>query len=325
MAKFVIEDTGTIVRNGAAAPPKPPKARPAAQPEERYHGVPVLALRVGDPIPTPRAPERYAVRVTPDLARYLLTFNHARNRHLKERKVHEYAATMAAGLWEWTPEGIVFSRSGVLQNGQNRLMAVTEVGSPIMLLLDFGWHDGVINAMDRGVTKTGSDALVVEGVPSATRVAAVISLWHKYETVAQTDPRRSFNSLVLLGTAGTVDVYQKDPEGWDHSVTWGRRIYEALDKGGSAMVWGAAHRLITESRGREAADAYFQAIHDGSDEPRSATRTIRDWFVRRPAHQTRSRDSREPLENIVRGFNAWRAGKRVSLVAHAGFELSPVR
>ena len=290
-----------------------------------YHGVPVLELHAGDALPTPRAPQRWAVKVTPDLARYLLTFNHAQNRHLRERRIREYAATMRDDLWEFTPESVVFSQTSVLQNGQNRLMAVTEVGKAVWLMLDFGWPDGIINAMDRGISKTNADAFHVNETPNANALAAAISHWHKYQVVRSVDPARSFNALEPLGTPRTVATYESDPDGWNHSVLFGRRVYKALDLGASAAIWGAAHRIVTEARGREMADAYFAAIYDGTGDPRSASRTIRDWYVRRPVTATRTGDAREPLENIIRGFNAWRAGKSVSLVTRPGFELSPVR
>lgn len=294
--------------------------------EQSYHGVPVLEMHVGDPVPTPRAPTRYAVLVSPDLARYLLTFNHPQNRHRKERTIHKYANAMKAGLWPITPQSCVFSDTGVLMDGQNRLMAVTETGSAQWLVLDFGWPDEIITALDGGEKRTVSDAFTVRGVPSSVRCAAAIAVWHKYRTVrGGTDRRRSFNAFVNLDANASLAVFQEDPEGWSASVAWGSRMYDALDKGGSAAVWAAAHRIITDARGRDEADSYYHAIHDGTGAPRSATRTIGDFYRRRRATDTRSGDGREPLENVIRGFNAWRASKSVSLVTQSGFELSAVR
>ena len=75
--------------------------RKADEPET-YHGFPVLHLRVGDAIPTPRIPERYAVRVTPDLARYWLNeCNHPDQRRVREGKVSVFSEdTYAARLQE---------------------------------------------------------------------------------------------------------------------------------------------------------------------------------------------------------------------------------
>lgn len=292
---------------------------------ETYHGIPVLDLHVGDPIPTPRAPTRYAVRVFPDLARYLLTFNHERNRRIRTRSVRRFSSDMASDLWRFTPASVVLSTTPVLLDGQHRLVSVAESGATVWMILDLGWPDDVITALDHGNARSGADSLAVHGVESSRSTAAVISLVTAYERIRSTDPMRLMGNVIKPSPAMIESIQANDPDGWAESARVGNRMYKALDRSLSGSVWGAAHRIIADARGDAEANAYMDAIRDGRGDPRSATRTIADWARRRPVSRTTTNDPREPLENIIRGYNAHAKGKGVSLVTRLGFELSAVR
>lgn len=290
-----------------------------------HHGVPVLTLHVGDPVPTPRAPAWYAVEVNPDLARHLLTLNHPDNRRMRDRRVHVYASDMVEGLWEFSPEAVVFSVSGILQDGQNRLMAVTEAGRAQWLLMTFGWPDDVINVINRAASRTNQDTFRIAQVRQTATLASAMALVSRYETVRASNPARTFSGIPVPSSQAALTEYASDPEGWHAAVLMGERVYDSLDKGLSPTVWAAAQRIIALARDAEAADAFLDEVRHGTGSPRSASRTLGDYYRRRPIANTKTGDSREPLENIIRGFNAWRAGKTMSLVTRPGFELSPVR
>lgn len=289
---------------------------------DTHHGVPVLDLHVDDPVPVPRAPERYAVRVYPDLARYLLTFNHERNRTERTRKSAQYAGDMTAGLWRFTPESVVFSTSAVLQNGQNRLHAVAQCGEAVWMMLDFGWPDDIITVMDRGAAKTNSDALKIDGNTESTTTAGAINLVFKYDQVVGTS--RSFSSLPVPSAGRALELYEADRAGWATAVLAGYRIYRALDHGMGTATWVAAYHIINAVRPDDVA-GFFAELAEGTGAPRSATRALADFWRRRPVTNTRSGDAREPLESVIRAFNAYRAGRTFAAVTRSGFELSRVR
>ncbi len=301
----------------------PAKVRPIKPSDpDTYHGVPVLNLRVGDTIPTPRAPERYAVRVYPDLARYLLTFNHANNRSVRRRSISRIVSDMRGGLWRFTPEPVVFSQSGTLQNGQHRLTGVTEYGGDVWMMLDFGWPDDIINAIDRGNARTAQDAFTVEGLPNAGAISSGISLVSKYEQVV--GQSRGFSGLPTPTTQMSLAIYTEDIDGWTEAEHAAGRIYRSLDRGLGMAAWVAAYRICAAVHPTEAA-AFFAAIADGTDPAGSPTRVIADWFRRRPVTRTKTGDGREPLEIIVRAFNAYVRGGTFSFPKAPGFVLSRVK
>ena len=294
--------------------------RKADEPET-YHGFPVLHLRVGDAIPTPRIPERYAVRVTPDLARYWLNeCNHPDQRRVRERKVSVFSEDMDAGAWPLTPESLVFSEAPWLINGQNRLMAVTVHGDPVWFLVDIGWPDELIKYFDRGTARTNSDALKVDGVANYTSIAATITkvdLFH--ETVGS----------ALVWTARTAPsthrqqmLYDADPVLWQEAVTIGKAIwfdYRAF----APQTWATAYVVIAQARGeRLVVHEFFEEVLAGTGTPDSPSRRLTRKFARIKVSDTKTGDTREPIENIVRAFNAHRTGKRLGFVAQPRFELT---
>lgn len=290
--------------------------------EDYYHGVEVLRLHVDDPIPTPRAPRRYAVRVYPDLARYLLTFNHPQNRKRKPSKIAQFSRDMAHDAWAFTPEPLIFSSKPLLENGQNRLWAVIESGATVWLMLDFGWPDDLIEVVDRGSSRTNADAFAVNGYKNAAACAAAIGIVEKYHVTVETPNRWTQR---FLTSSESLENYTKTPEAWDIAAGWGVRIYGATQGLGSA-TWVAAYYVIAETAGTEKADAFFNEVIDETGEAGSPTRKLKSHYLRRKLSDTASGDPREPMENIVRAFNAWTSHKPVGFVRTGGaFVLSPVR
>lgn len=288
-----------------------------------YRGVPVLRMHAGDPIPSPRAPQRYAVRVTPDLARDWLALNHPNNRHLRPRLVKKYAADMAAGLWAFTPEPVIFSVSRILQNGQNRLMAVTEAGLPIWLMVDFGWPEDLIQQIDRGIARTNADALTIESIPNAAIMAASISTVALYDLTAGST--LSWSARHAPSAAMTRETYHSDQERWDEAVKHGRHVYDALQHGLGASIWSAVAYIIERSHDGEGV-AFTDEVATGSGVAGSPTRRLADLYIRRSMLDTRSGDRREPMENILRAYKAWRSKGSLNFVGkQPGFPLSKVK
>ena len=298
------------------------RVRTSTETPSVYHGVPVLRLHVGDPIPTPRAPQRYAVLVNPDLARYLLTFNHPRNRGHKPGAVHKYSRDMELGWWAFTPESIVFSDAPLLEDGQNRLRAVEESGARIWMMFDFGWPEDLIERINRGASRTNADAFAVNGYKNGSVISAGIGIVEKYRmTVGR--PNRWANRI--LTSSESLSRYGENPTGWEAAAAWGMRVYNAV-QGLGPSTWAAAHRIMVIAAGEVTTDAFFQELIDETGEVGSASRKLKSHYLRRRLSDTASGDTREPMENIVRAFNAWRAGKPVGFVRTGGaFTLSAVR
>jgi hypothetical protein len=289
---------------------------------ETYHGVPVLEIHVGDVILTPRMPTRYAVHVGPDLARYLLGFNHPANRNAKPRKIRAMAADIRAGCWYLTPQSLVFSTAPLLINGQNTLRAIIESGCMVWIVVDFGWPTEIVDGLDRGTVRTNADTLHFAELPNSSNLAAIATkVWQYDRLVGAT---RSLAGMDVPSSPEVREIVTSDLAAYEDAARSGKRVYERLDKGGSPSVWGTAYCLIAKAH-PERVVAFFDEIAEETGAAGTSTRVLAQWFRRRPAGATKTGDAREPLELIIRAFNAWLLGKSFSFPKWAGFQLGRVR
>jgi len=94
--------------------------------------------------------------ITPAMAEEYLKRN-AHNRPINFKRVEQYAATMAAGLWVLTAQGIIFDSDGNLMNGQNRLYAIALSGMTVPMRVSRGTPASAAKLIDRGAPQTARD------------------------------------------------------------------------------------------------------------------------------------------------------------------------
>ena len=116
------------------------------------------------------------VYVTPQMASDMLTHN-AGNRRLRRSRIEGIKDSYARGEYIITHQGIAFSKSGKLLDGQHRLTAISEMlfGSYPMLVTT-GLSEEAFKAMDVGVKRTAADALQREDqrvVQTASLIAKI--------------------------------------------------------------------------------------------------------------------------------------------------------
>jgi hypothetical protein len=189
-------------------------------------------------------------------------------------------------------------------------------------MVDFGWPDDIIHALDRGTARTNADSFGFEEIPSAHAVAATINAVAKYEAVRGLT--RGFYGLPVPTAETALATYSQDPEGWNTAQSIGTRIYRALDKSLSPATWGACYRIISTVQ-PDAASDFFEEVIDGTGAPGSATRELADHYRRRPMSAVSSQDTREPMENILRAFQAYQTGRRWRRVMRPNFVMSRVK
>jgi hypothetical protein len=91
-------------------------------------------------------------------------------------KINLYADSMVKGLWKYNADSIRVSKSGVLLDGQNRLMASLQAKIPLTSDLVIGLPDDVFNTLDQGRTRTKGGLLARDiGGVSATDGSIITS------------------------------------------------------------------------------------------------------------------------------------------------------
>lgn len=117
--------------------------------------------------------------VTPQMAERMLALNEGpefRNRYLSQQRVIKYADMMQRGLWILSTQGISFSASGRLIDGQHRMAAVVQSGQSVNMTIWFGCEDAEFMVVDQGTTRTAGDLIHIEGKNYNKIRAAVANL-----------------------------------------------------------------------------------------------------------------------------------------------------
>ena len=108
-----------------------------------------------------KTPASHIVTATKQIVDALLSMN-TRNRQPKEAHISRLALDCAEGNFLLTASGIGVSNTGVLLDGQNRLMAIREAGyPPVQFTLVTGLDEGSQRVVDRHAKRSLSDALTI--------------------------------------------------------------------------------------------------------------------------------------------------------------------
>ncbi len=96
--------------------------------------------------------------ITPEFAGELLLKNIG-NRNTRKTKIEEYSRTLKKNEWIYTHQGIAVSKSGILIDGQHRLMAVKETGIAAKMLVFTNVPDEAFEVIDQGEKRSPADVL----------------------------------------------------------------------------------------------------------------------------------------------------------------------
>lgn len=117
--------------------------------------------------------------ITPKKAKELLEKN-THNRPVSQKRVNHYADIMKQGKWHLTHQGIAISKTGVIVDGQHRLLAVIQSNMPIDFNITYDVEDETFKYVDVGYTRTTSNIFAIEGISNYTKHASGVSRYHGF-------------------------------------------------------------------------------------------------------------------------------------------------
>lgn len=140
------------------------------------------------------------VTVTPELATAWLDKNKI-NRKVRSSHVDSISNQIKDGNWMLTHQGVAFSESGILLDGQHRLLAVEQSKIPVEMFVFFGLKDDVFKAIDSGVKRSMADLSRLDQwtAEAATRVCHIVY------SGRNVTPER----VMKIGTTKFIDVHKK--------------------------------------------------------------------------------------------------------------------
>lgn len=139
--------------------------------------------------------------ITPEWAAEQLNKRNGTNRCLRGWWAEALAAAMRRGEWITTHQGIAFSESGSIIDGQHRLKAVVIAKRPVDMMVFHGVPDVAFSVLDIGVKRTTSDTTGLgKKTAEACRSAAYITLGSAALTPLQ---------VINVANAGLKDVHDR--------------------------------------------------------------------------------------------------------------------
>ena len=102
------------------------------------------------------------ILVTPELAEKFLEFNNPNNRIVSPSYVTKYAKLMKEGKWGYSLP-LVFSKQGMLIDGQHRLLAIMESGITVRAIVTIGVPEEMGLDIDRGRRRTPTHVSQIAG------------------------------------------------------------------------------------------------------------------------------------------------------------------
>ncbi len=106
-----------------------------------------------------------AVMMDPEEAQRRIDRLHPKQRRPKPAKIKQYLLDARAGNWELSWDPIAVDEDNYTVNGQNRLIAIVQFGSPLPVVLCTGVPSTAMAVSDMGTPRTVADVATILGKP----------------------------------------------------------------------------------------------------------------------------------------------------------------
>jgi hypothetical protein len=100
--------------------------------------------------------------VTPEIAVFWLNKNIAHNRPIRPNAMSMLMGAIKRNEWHVTHQGVAFSTSGKLLDGQHRLWSIVETGIGVTMQVTFNLDESSFVAIDRGSKRSIANALMLD-------------------------------------------------------------------------------------------------------------------------------------------------------------------
>lgn len=247
------------------------------------------------------------VTVTPGLANVILSRN-PDNRNIGPAKLEQYAADMRAGRFDgMNGATIAIAKTGELNDGQHRLQAVIEANTPERFMFMFGVERESRFTVDQGKARSAADFLGMEGVANATAVASIGRLAIAYEQSGR-DNVNNANSV----TNAEVRTRADTDERLHASASFAASHSKSTRNFAAPAIIGFCHYVLSEEHKGDA-ESYMVQICTGEGLKKSdPAYVVRDRLL------SLGRNRIQKIEIILRGWNAYRAGRPLKIVKVLG-------
>lgn len=240
------------------------------------------------------------VEVTPVMAEGWLRERNKKNRPLNIPRVGRLKKAIESNGFVLNGETIVFSKSGMLLDGQHRLQAIVESAVAVECYVIFDVADDAFATIDTGAGRSASDTLHAAGIENSGVLGPALGylyLWRKNGTIDLGGQQAH------VSNADRLQTYYENP-GIANSVPFGKSIKGLM----SAAVATFVHFVLYETHPEEATE-FFSKLETGAElREGDPIHTLRERLLRanRPGPAAkRKAASLSRVEVVAFAFKAW--------------------
>ena len=143
--------------------------------------------------------------ITEEIANRYIARNTGLQRKISKTALERYVSELNAGGWQLNGEAIIFGKSGMLLNGQHRLVSIIKSHKPMTTLVVYGIDDSKVYLYDLQLRRSAQNTLQVMDIDlppvASTAAKALVGLFqpvgdtivNEYIRVHQDELNRAYN------------------------------------------------------------------------------------------------------------------------------------
>lgn len=247
------------------------------------------------------------VVITPEVAAKWLAKIGKKQRTKKSTHLQSIVVDILGGRWKLNGETIIFDRAGRLIDGQHRLTAVVQTGTPVVTIVIRGVDPDAYPSIDIVAKRTGADSLRSDGVENSNAVAAACVLLNRYE-------RGLIGKSQLVMSAIAIQEVQREHPGLAEGAGFALRARTVCRSVGVPVFC----YYLFSSKDRDQATVFFDRLSTGAELSKGDPILV---FREKIAREKHGPDVTCIL--LVKAWNAWRQGKSVRFLSRSPGETCP--
>lgn len=262
------------------------------------------------------------VEMTPDYAAELLDLN-TNNRNANLVSVERIARYIRDGMFYFNGASVVVSNTGVLLDGQHRLMAIVKTGMTAPILLVEGVQEEALKSIDQGKPRSTADILTLDGV-GIKNVTAVGSIARNLVLFGDHKDRlaQSRDRMFLA------DVVKKHAATLEEAATIGVALTRLAKRGSvltaqapsrpvlvPAVIGTLVYLMIDRGANAKYVEEFFTRVLTGVPDPDCPDVFIATRSSLVNSYPLNSRDAgmcevlMKSYDMYIRAYNSWRKGE----------------
>lgn len=260
------------------------------------------------------------VQVSPKMATELLKKN-TKNRVLNRAKIAEFASYIENDQWKLTHQGICFSITDKLIDGQHRLHAISKGSKTVPIMIVKGMPDDIMTVIDRGKQRSISDSFQLMEVSNATAISALIAVWEKFKDGGFND---GGNNGVMMSIDERYHFYLDNQTLIEKCHALSLKCYGAIRLFTQSQVAGiTAYLVLNKKNSFASVSEFWLQVHNISDQGQSnGTKLLHNTLTRFMTGAEKIKH-RYKIALLIKAWNLYKTGGQAKILKYSATDQFP--